>query len=102
MLSIPGHEGKAYELSGDTAWNYAELAAAAQEVLGTPVRYQPLTTEQEHDQLLAFGMDEATAAFLGTMNANMRDGAMAPTPGELSKLIGRPTDPLIETLRSWV
>jgi NAD(P)H dehydrogenase (quinone) len=102
VLSTPGHEGKAYELSGDTAWNYTEFAAAAQDVLGTPVRYQVLTPEQEHEQLLGFGMDEGTAAFVETLNANMRDGALAPTPGDLSKLIGRPTEPLIETLRSWV
>lgn len=102
VLSTPGHEGKAYELSGDTAWNYAEFATTAQEVLGNPVRYQALTAEQEHDQLIAFGMDEGTAGFMGVLNANMRDGAMEPTPGDLSKLIGRPTEPLIETMRSWV
>ncbi|MDK1361126.1 hypothetical protein QNO00_12735 [Arthrobacter sp. zg-Y1219] len=50
VLSTPGHEGKAYELSGDAAWDYTEFAAA----------------------------------------------------GELSKLIGRPTEPLLETLRSSV
>ncbi|MCQ1957443.1 SDR family oxidoreductase [Arthrobacter sp. zg-Y826] len=102
VLSTPGHEGKAYELSGDTAWTYTEFAAAAQEVLGTPVRYEVLTPEEEQKQLIGLGIDEVTAGFLGTLNANMRDGALAPAPGELSKLIGRPTEPLIETMRSWV
>lgn len=102
VLGTPGHEGKAYELSGDTAWNYPEFAAAASEVLGIPVRHEELTPEQEQTQLLSFGLDEGTAGFLGMLNANTRDGALAPTPGELSKLIGRPTEPLIETLRSWV
>jgi NAD(P)H dehydrogenase (quinone) len=32
----------------------------------------------------------------------MRDGAMAPTPGDLSRLIGRPTEPLATTLKTWV
>ncbi|MCQ1953701.1 SDR family oxidoreductase [Arthrobacter sp. zg-Y238] len=101
VLSTPGHEGKAYELSGDTAWTYTEFAAAAQEVLETPVRYEVLTPEEEQKQLIALGLDEVTAGFLGTLNANMRDGALAPAPGELSKLIGRPTEPLIETMRAW-
>ncbi|MFV4914649.1 NAD(P)H-binding protein [Microbacterium lacticum] len=26
VLTTPGHEGAAYELSGDSAWNYAEFA----------------------------------------------------------------------------
>lgn len=102
VLSTPGHEGKAYELSGDTAWSFEEFAAAAAEVLGTPVTYQPLTSEQEREQLLAVGLDEATAGFLVTLNANMRDGAMAPTPGDLSRLIGHPTEPLATTLKTWV
>jgi len=102
VLTTPGHEGKAYELSGDVAWSYEEFAAAAQDMLGTPVRYQPLTPEQEHAQLLGFGLDEGTAGFLVSLNANMRDGALAPTPGDLSRLIGHPTEPLAATLRSWV
>lgn len=101
VLSSSGHEGRAYELSGDTAWSYPEFAAAAQEVLGTPVRYETLTPEQEQEQLAAVGLDEAAARFVGLLNANTRDGALAPTSGELSRLIGHPTEPLIETLRSW-
>ncbi|MGW0552443.1 NAD(P)H-binding protein [Streptomyces altiplanensis] len=80
VLSTPGHEGKAYELSGDVAWSFEEFAATAAEVLGTEVRYQPLTSEQEREQLLAFGLDEATAGFLVTLNTSMRDGAMPPPP----------------------
>ncbi|MDQ0578760.1 SDR family oxidoreductase [Streptomyces rishiriensis] len=102
VLSTPGHEGKAYELSGDTAWTFEDFAATAAELLGTPVRYRPLTAEQEREQLLAAGLDEGTAAFLVTLNANLRDGAMAPTPGDLAKLIGHRTEPLATTLRTWV
>jgi NAD(P)H dehydrogenase (quinone) len=101
VLSTPGHEGKAYELSGDTAWSFEEFAATAREVLGTPVHYQSLTGEQEREQLLALGLDEGTAGFLVTLNANLRDGAMAPTPGDLSRLIGHPTEPLATTLKTW-
>ncbi|MGW7199650.1 SDR family oxidoreductase [Streptomyces chryseus] len=102
VLTTPGHEGKAYELSGDTAWSFEEFAATTADVLDTPVAYQPLTSEQEREQLLSFGLDEGTAGFLITLNANLRDGAMAPTPGDLSRLIGRPTEPLAATLKTWV
>ena len=47
----------------------------------------------------------AVAAYAGQkllIPINMRDGALAPPPGDLSRLIGHPTEPLIETLRSWV
>jgi NAD(P)H dehydrogenase (quinone) len=101
VLTTPGHEGAGYELSGDTAWNYAEFAAAAQQLLGTPVRYEALTPEQERDMLLAAGLDEGTVGFIGVMNAGMREGTQAATSGDLSRLIGRPTTPLIETLKTW-
>ena len=101
VLSTEGHEGKAYELAGDVAWNYTEFAAAAAEVLGTPVRYDALTSDQEREQLLAVGLDEGTAGFVTLLNANMRDGAMAATTGDLSRIIGHPTEPLADTLATW-
>jgi NAD(P)H dehydrogenase (quinone) len=101
VLTTPGHEGKAYELSGDSAWDYTEFAATAAEVLGRSVEYQPLTTEQERDQLLAAGLDEQTVGFINLLNGNMADGVFAHTSGDLSRLIGHPTEPLSVTLRSW-
>lgn len=101
VLTTPGHEGAAYELSGDTAWNYTEFAETAQQVLGTPVRYDALTPEQERDMLLGAGLDEGTVGFLAVLNAGMRDDTQAPTPGDLARLIGRPTTPLIDTLTAW-
>jgi NAD(P)H dehydrogenase (quinone) len=101
VLTTPGHEGTAYELSADTAWNYSEFADAAQQVLGTPVRYDALTPEQERDMLLGAGLDEGTVNFIGVLNAGMRDNTQAATSGDLSRLIGRPTTPLIDTLTTW-
>lgn len=101
VLTTPGHERAAYELSGDTAWNYTEFADAAQQVLGTPVRYEALTPEQERDMLLNAGLEEGTVGFLGVMNAGMRDDTQAATPGDLARLLGRPTTPLTDTLATW-
>jgi NAD(P)H dehydrogenase (quinone) len=88
-------------LSGDTAWDYTEFAATAAEVLGRLVEYQPLITEQERPQLLAAGLEEQTVGFITLLNANMAHNALAHTSDELSRLIGRPTEPLRDTLRSW-
>jgi NAD(P)H dehydrogenase (quinone) len=101
VLTTPGHEGTAYELSGDTAWTYAEFAEAAQQVLGTPVAYQALTPEEEREMLIGAGLDEATVGFLGALNGGMRDNTQALTTGDLARFLGRPTTPLIDTLRTW-
>ena len=42
VLTSPGHEQRAYELTGATAWTLADLAAVAAEVLGREVVYTDL------------------------------------------------------------
>jgi NAD(P)H dehydrogenase (quinone) len=101
VLTTPGHEGQAYELSGDTAWSFTEFAEAAYDVLGSPVRYEILTAEQEREQLVASGLDDATADLFTRAYADMRGGALSLTNGDLATLIGHATEPLSDTLRNW-
>ena len=100
VLRTPGHEGAVYELSGDVAWSFADLAAAAAEVLGRPVVYRPVPSEQRRADLLAAGLDEGTAGFVIALEENTRDGLLAETTGDLARLIGRPTTPLADALRA--
>jgi len=102
VLMTPGHENAVYELGGDTAWTFADFAQAAAEVLGRPVTYRVLTPQEETATLTAAGLDEGTAGFVVALNGNMRDGLLAETTGDLSRLLGRPTTPLADTLRSWL
>ena len=97
-----GHIGEVYELGGDVAWNYAELAAAISEITGRPVAYQPLTAEEQSAALEAAGLDAGTVGFVVALDAGIRDGALADTDGTLARLIGRPTTPLVEGLRAVV
>lgn len=101
VVTDSGHDNQAYELSGDAAWSFQDFAAAAQDVLGSPVRYETLTNEQEREQLVASGLDEDTAALFNRAYADIREGAFAFTNGDLAKLIGHPTEPLVKTLQSW-
>lgn len=100
VLTSEGHVGQVYELGGDVAWNFDELAAAISELSGREVVYTPLSTEEHAAQLAGFGLDEGTIGFVTALDANIRDGALAEVTGELSRLIGRPTTPLLEGLRA--
>jgi NAD(P)H dehydrogenase (quinone) len=93
-----GHENAIYELTGDYAWSFSELAAAASEILGTPVVYRSVTPEEQLAELVAAGLPEGTAQFVVALDGNIRDGLLAHTPGDLARLIGRPTTPLAEAL----
>ena len=100
VLTGDGHEGAVYELSGDTAWNGHEFAAAASEALGREVLYRSVTPE-EHAQILAdAGLDEGTAGFVLALDANIRAGLLGETDGSLARLIGHPTQPLVDYFRA--
>jgi len=93
------HLGKTYEFSGDTAWDYNDLAAAFSEVLGREVTYQAVTPEQHTGILKETGVPEQFVGMMVGADAGIRDGAFAFTNGDLSRLIGRPTTSLVDGLR---
>jgi len=98
VLAEPGHVGKVYELSGDYAWNFTELAAAISTALDTTVGYRSVTSEEHAAILGGAGLDEGTIGFVVGLDTNIRDGLLAVTTGDLARLIQRPTTPLAEGL----
>lgn len=100
VLLEDGHSGSVYELAGDVAWNYHELADAASEVLGRPVSYLSLTPQQHHQALTEAGLDERFAGFMAARDAGIAGGVLAGADGSLSRLIGRRTTPLVDGLRA--
>jgi len=100
VLLDEGHLGQVYELGGDVAWTYDDLADAIAEISGRDVAYQPLTADEQLAGLRAAGLDEGTAGFVVALDAGIAAGALADTDGTLSRLIGRPTTPLVEGLRA--
>jgi len=99
VLLEDGHVGETYELAGDHPWTFDELAAAIAEVLGRDVEYVRLTVDERIAAMQEAGLDEGTAGFVAALDAGIRDGALADADGTLARLIGRPTTPLVETLR---
>jgi NAD(P)H dehydrogenase (quinone) len=100
VLTTPGHEGAVYELSGDVAWTGDEFATAASEALGRPVEYRSVSPEEHLEILAGVGLDAGTAGFVVALDGNIRDGLLAETSGDLSRLIGHPTTPLVDGLRA--
>jgi NAD(P)H dehydrogenase (quinone) len=102
VLTAPGHENTIYELTGDTAWTFAELAAEIARIAGRPVTYQNLTPEQLRDHLVEQGTPPETAGFVVALEGNLAAGLLGHTPGDLRSLIGRPTTPVSETIKEVV
>ncbi|WP_405586070.1 SDR family oxidoreductase [Streptomyces sp. NBC_01190] len=98
VLTGSGHENRAYELSGDTAWSLAEYAALVGELTGREITYRNLTTDEHRAALIAAGLPAGFAGILADVDQAISRGLLAGTPGDLTRLIGRPTTPLRETV----
>lgn len=100
-LTTEGHEDAVYELTGQTAWSFEELAELASRAFGHEVRYQALTSQEEAEALAAAGLDEATTGFVVALNGSIREGALATTTGDLTRLLGRTPTSVGDSLRQW-
>ncbi|MET8543262.1 SDR family oxidoreductase [Kitasatospora sp. NPDC004799] len=99
VLLGEGHEGQVYELSGDAAWSLPELAAELAEASGKPVEHRDVTPAEHLDALVGAGLPQGFAEVLVDVDAGIARGELAGTPGDLARLIGRPTVPLAESVR---
>lgn len=100
VLLDGSHVGRIYELGGDYAWTYDDLAAAIEEVIGQPVTYEPVDAATLVEILQGVGLDEGTAGFVAALDTNIAAGVLSEVTHDLSRLIGRPTTPLVEGLRA--
>lgn len=98
VLSTDGHLNQAYELGGDVAWTFGEFAAELSRQTGKPVVHQTLPREQVTAGLLAAGIPESLAEVLADIDTGISAGTLSGTPGDLSRLIGRPTTPIATTI----
>ena len=102
VLTSQGHENKVYELAGDASFTLSELAAEVSEVAKITVVYQDLPQEEYEKALLRFGLPMPIAAMLADSDAGAAKGNLDSQSGDLRFLIGRPTTPLLEAIRSAV
>ncbi|MBE1581988.1 SDR family oxidoreductase [Nonomuraea angiospora] len=100
VLTGEGHDGKVYELSGDTSWTRADLAAEIAAVTGKEVVYQDLPKDEYAVVLAGAGLPAPFAEIMADVDVNIARGWLSQTPGTLRDLIGRPTQPIGEYVRS--
>jgi NAD(P)H dehydrogenase (quinone) len=98
VLTGEGHENKTYELSGDTAWGFAEYAAELSRQTGKEIAYNAVSVEALNGILAGAGLPEPIAAILAGVDASVEKGELAVTSGDLSRLTGRPTTPITESI----
>ena len=99
LASDDDQAGRIYELAGDAAWSLADYAAEVSRQSGKPVTYTDLPQSDYESALLKVGLPPLVAAMLADSDAGVAKGALEDDGHALSRLIGRPTTPMAETVR---
>lgn len=100
VLTSEGHDGKTYELAGDESYTLAELAAEISRQSEKNIPYTNLP-EKEYAQLLeSVGLPPPVAQLLADSDAAAAQGALFDDSRQLSRLIGRTTTPMADSVKA--
>lgn len=91
--------GQVLELAGDASYTLAELAAEYARQSGKAVVYRDLPQAEFARALAGAGLPGPFAELLADSDAGAARGGLFDESRTLSRLIGRPTTPLAETVR---
>ena len=99
LVSAEDQAGRTYELAGDTAYTLTELAAEVSRQAGREIGYHDMPEADFKAALLGAGLPPGLAGLLSDSDAGAAQGALFDDGRDLSRLIGRPTTPLAESVR---
>lgn len=99
VIAEEGHAGKVYELAGDHGWTLGELTAELAKQSGKKVVYQNLSQADFAAALKSVGLPAGLADMLADSDVGASKGGLFDDSHTLSKLIGRPTTPLAESVK---
>lgn len=102
VLTGSGHENRAYELAGDTAFSLPELASEVSRQVGRPIVYKDLPAAQYQGVLEQVGLPGAMANMLADSSEGVGRGELNDASGDLRRLIGRPTHQLADAVSAAV
>lgn len=92
VLTGTGHDGNTYELAGDVAHTFKDLAAEAARQSGRPVTYKNLSEADFAAELEKVGLPRPFALLVAEIEARgVARGVLEDKSHALSSLIGRPT-----------
>jgi NAD(P)H dehydrogenase (quinone) len=98
VMRQDGHLNQAYELGGDSEWSFPDFAEEATRQTGKTVVHTSVSPDEYKAILESVGVPGPFADVLVDVDAAINRGALSGTPGDLSRLIGRPTTPIGESI----
>lgn len=100
VISEEGHIGKVYELVGDEAWTLEQLAKELTKQSGKQVIYNNLSQADFVAALKTAGLPDKLSNMLADSDIGASKGGLFDDSHTLSKLIGRRTTTLAESIKA--
>jgi NAD(P)H dehydrogenase (quinone) len=100
VLVGDGHENKTYELNGQIAWTFRELASRITDLTGNIIEYQPVPRHKHFELLVSSGIPAPVAEIFVDTYEGIANGQLGDVTADLAHLIGRPINPLNHTITS--
>lgn len=98
VIASEENPGKVYELAGDEGYTLSDLAAEISHQTGKNISYKNLPEAEYASALVNFGLPEGLAKAIAGWDFSASKGDLFDDSRQLSKLIGRPTTPLSESV----
>ena len=102
LTSDQDQADKVYELAGDDAYTLTQLAAEIAQQAGKPIVYKNLPEPDYKAALESAGLSEPLAGVLSDSDTGASQGGLFDDSRQLSRLIGRPTTPMSQSVRDAV
>lgn len=99
VITDESHKGKIYELAGDESYTLHDLAAEISKQTGKKIPYKNLSEGEYIEALKSFDVPGPLAETIAGWDVSASNDALYDDSQQLSKLIGRSTTPLSETVR---
>ncbi|WP_167614089.1 SDR family oxidoreductase [Maribellus sediminis] len=97
-ITDESNKGQVYELAGENAYTLSDLAAEISKQTGKDIPYNNLPESEYASILKSFGLPEFFADAIASWDVSASKGDLFDESKQLSKLIGRPTTPLADSI----
>ena len=99
VLTDESYQGKTFELAGDSSYTLSDLASEVSKQSGKSIPYKDIPEQEYVNILKNIGLPEGMANALASWDVNASRGDLYCDTNDLTKILGRPTAPISESIK---
>lgn len=99
ILTSTGHENKTYDIVGDKAYSYAEIATIISNITGESITYLSPTQEEFSETLTGAGVPGEYIGLFSSFSEAIKQGEFESTSSDIETLLGRKATPVTDYLK---